>query len=60
MATLDPNGSSNRTIPWPRYGSDARKMLFVLDGEEGLAIGRDDAREVAMEAVAALSFEYPL
>ena len=63
--TLDPNGgsdsNSNRTIHWPRYDPVARQMLLVLDGtEEPLAIGRDDAREEAMEFVVALNSKYPL
>ena len=60
VATLDPNGRSNRTIAWPRYDSAQRQMLRVLDGEEPLAIGRDDAREEAMEFMTALSLRYPL
>ena len=60
VATLDPNGRSNRTIQWPRYDPSARQTLLVLDGEEPLATGRDDARMEAMKAVVALSFKYPL
>ena len=62
VTTLDPNGGSgsNRTIPWPRYDVAGREMLLVLDGETPLAIGRDDAREVAMDAIVALSLRYPL
>ena len=64
VATLDPNGGSadgsNRTVLWPRYDPVARQMLFVQDGEERLAVGRDDARQEAIEAVAALSLKYPL
>ncbi|PIL25455.1 hypothetical protein GSI_13345 [Ganoderma sinense ZZ0214-1] len=62
VATLDPNGGSgsNRMIPWPRYDPAARQMLVVLDGEERLAVERDDAREEALEFLAALSLKYPL
>ena len=65
MATLDPNGGlgseeSKKTIPWPRYEPAGRRMLLVLDGEQPIAIGRDDARTEAMEAVAALSLKYPV
>ena len=62
VATLDPNGGSNRTIRWPWYDPSARQTLLVLDGgsEEPLAIGQDDARMEAMKAVVALSFKYPL
>ena len=60
VATLNPNGGSNRTIQWPQYDPSARQTLLVLEGEEPLAIGRDDARAEAMKAVAALSFKYPL
>ena len=35
-------------------------MLRVMEGEEVIKIGRDDAREEAMEAVAALSLKYPV
>ena len=61
VATLDPNGHSNRTISWPRYDSSRRQMLRVLDDkDESLAIGQDDAREEAMEFMTALSLRYPL
>ena len=64
IATLDPNGGSsdgsNRTVTWPRYDSVARKMLLVQDGEERLAVGREDAREEAIEFITALSLKYPL
>ena len=67
VATLDPNcrSSSSKTIPatrWPRYDTTARQMLLVQDsdGEEPLAIGRDDARAEAMEVVVRLSLKYPL
>ena len=64
IATLDPNGGSssdsNRTISWPQYDSIAHKMLVVQDGEERLVVGRDDAREEAIEFVTALSLKYPL
>ena len=61
VATLDPNGRSNRTIAWPRYDSAERQMLRVLDDkDEPLAVGRDDAREEAMEFMTALSLRYPL
>ncbi|KAM5544433.1 hypothetical protein V8D89_002093 [Ganoderma adspersum] len=60
VATLDPNGGSNSTVPqWPRYDPTTLGMLRVVDGEEAIAIGRDDAREEAMAAVAALSLKYP-
>ena len=61
VATLDPNGRSNRTIAWPRYDSALRQMLRVLDDkDEPLAIGRDDAREEVMKFMTALSLRYPL
>ena len=64
VAMLDPNGrsGSSKTIRWPRYDTAARQMLLVqdCDGEEPLAIGRDDARMEAMEVVTGLSLKYPL
>ena len=67
VATLDPNdgpssgSDANKTVlQWPRYDRDARQMLRVMEGEEVIKIGRDDAREEAMEAVAALSLKYPV
>ncbi|KAM5544420.1 hypothetical protein V8D89_002080, partial [Ganoderma adspersum] len=61
IMTLDPNGRSNRTITWPWYDPTLRQMLRVLDGEEPLLIiGRDNAREEAMEFMMALSLRYPL
>ena len=67
VATLDPNdgpssgSDANKTVlQWPRYDRDTRQMLRVMDGEEVIGVGRDDAREEAMEAVAALSLKYPV
>ena len=67
VATLDPNGGlssgsdANKTaLQWPRYDQTSRQMLRVMEGEEVIAVGRDDAREEAMEAVAALSLKYPV
>ncbi|KAI9059112.1 alpha/beta-hydrolase [Trametes sanguinea] len=45
-ATLDPNrGASNRTIAWPKYDPLERSVLELVDGEEGLKVGRDTARK---------------
>ena len=59
-ATLDPNGgASNRTIEWPRYHPSSRKVLRVLPGDVPLAVGEDNARRAATDALSALGFEFP-
>ncbi|TFK82847.1 alpha/beta-hydrolase [Polyporus arcularius HHB13444] len=57
-ATRDPNGASNRTIPWPKYDTVNRQALHVV--EEGLNIGNDTLRLAAMGGLTALSIAFPL
>ncbi len=57
-ATLDPNGASNRTIPWPKYDTVYRQALHIV--EEGLNIGNDTLRLAAMDGLTALSIAFPL
>ena len=60
---LDPNDrSTNNSDPliWPRYTSSGRELLTLLDGPTPLAIGKDDFREEAIEAMVELSLKYPL
>ena len=59
-ATGDPNGASNRTIPWPKYDKNERKVLSILDGDTPIAIGNDTLRLEAMAGLSALSLAYPL
>ncbi|OJT05053.1 hypothetical protein TRAPUB_4118 [Trametes pubescens] len=58
--TLDPNGASNRTIPWPRYDPLARSMLTLLPGDTPLEIVPDTARLEAMAGLTGLSIAFPL
>ncbi|KAI0633893.1 alpha/beta-hydrolase [Trametes polyzona] len=59
-ATLDPNGASNRTIPWPRYDPLKRRALELGEGEaQPLKIVHDTARLEAMAALTALTIAYP-
>ncbi|KAI0766617.1 alpha/beta-hydrolase [Trametes elegans] len=60
--TLDPNGASNRTIAWPRYDTEQRQILRLLDGEgeAPLVLGNDAARLEAMKTVTELSLKYPM
>ncbi|KAI0793564.1 carotenoid ester lipase precursor [Fomes fomentarius] len=58
-ATLDPNGgASDRTIEWPKYDTQSRTVLSLVDS--GLEIGNDTARLEAMAVLSALSVAYPL
>ena len=57
-ATLDPNGASDRTVGWPKYDTQSRQILSIVDG--GLEIGTDTLRQEPMEALTALSLMYPM
>ncbi len=57
-ATQNPNGASNRTIPWPKYDTVQRKALHIVD--EGLEIGNDTLRSAAIDVLTALSVAFPL
>ena len=60
---LDPNGRSTNDsdgLFWPRYTTSGGELLTLLDGPTPLAIGKDDFREEAIEAMAELSLKYPL
>ncbi|RDX47137.1 alpha/beta-hydrolase [Lentinus brumalis] len=57
---LDPNGASNKTISWPKYDSDSRKVLTLLDGDVPLKIETDDLRLLPMQGVTAISLAFPL
>ncbi|KAI0351861.1 alpha/beta-hydrolase [Trametes cingulata] len=59
-ATLDPNGASHGTIDWPRYDSENRQVLTLLQGSTPLAIERDTARLEAMNALTELLLAYPI
>ena len=59
-ATLDPNGASNRTIGWPSYDVETRRVLRILDGDVQLAIGKDVARLEAAGVLTELSLRFPL
>ncbi|KAL1942493.1 hypothetical protein VTO73DRAFT_6095 [Trametes versicolor] len=59
-ATLDPNGgTSNRTIPWPRYDPLSRSMLTLLEGDTPLEIVADTARLKAMAGLTGLCLAFP-
>ncbi|KAL7281021.1 hypothetical protein ACG7TL_004323 [Trametes sanguinea] len=59
-ATLSPNGgASNRTIEWPQYDPLKRSVLELVDGEQGLKIGKDIARLEAMAALTQYSIAHP-
>ncbi|EIW62477.1 alpha/beta-hydrolase [Trametes versicolor FP-101664 SS1] len=60
VTTLDPNGASNRTIPWPRYDPLERSMLTLLPGDTPLEIVPDTARLEAMAGLTGLSIAFPL
>ncbi|KAI0666901.1 carotenoid ester lipase precursor [Trametes maxima] len=60
IATLDPNGASDRTIQWPQYDTNKRKVLLFAGGEISLAISDDTAREDPIAELAALTSMYPL
>ena len=49
--SLEPGTGGNNSLEWPRYTLDSRQLMTFLDGEEPLAITKDDYREEAMEAV---------
>ncbi len=58
-ATKNPNGgNSDRTVYWPKYDTKSRKALKIV--EDGVEIGTDTDRLVAMGALSALSVAYPL
>ncbi|KAI0703918.1 alpha/beta-hydrolase [Earliella scabrosa] len=58
IGTLDPNGASDRTVEWPKYDTQSRQILSIVDG--GLEIGTDTFRQDPMEALTALSLVYPM
>ena len=59
-STGNPNGASDRTIPWPKYDKAERKTLTILDGDIPLAIGTDSMRLEAIASLSSLTLAYPL
>ncbi|KAI0644307.1 carotenoid ester lipase precursor [Trametes meyenii] len=60
VATLDPNGASERTIQWPQYETNKREVLLFSDGETPLRISNDTARWDAITELTTLTSVYPL
>lgn len=56
--TLDPNSPSG--FNWPQYDLTNKKILIFRDGLIPLAIGKDDHREDAMDALNAITLVNPV
>ncbi|VDC07074.1 unnamed protein product [Peniophora sp. CBMAI 1063] len=57
---LTPNGKSSELLEWPRYTLGSKQLMTFLDGEESLAVTKDDYREEAMDVVLQFNAENPL
>jgi acetylcholinesterase len=63
---LDPNGASNASllnetlINWPRFSTDTRELLTILDGSVPLTITKDDFRQEPIQFLMDVSLELPL